>query len=246
MNHSPSKQYSFEGRSLTWEILSRAISDANIPFALDRLQWRGDQRKGWTRLKNQDDLFSCILDFTRCKESLASNSTAEHKGFQLVLSLVKKIILPHHEFEEMVKAKSFEELARELSIAVSLMNRHRNTFSSPSLDRMSFQPFRERREELGIDSLDSLIDGATRALAEQEGSKLIPATKSSIEALEDVTLDGVDHSTSSCAICLENMVTSSPVTCLPCSHKFHKTCIVLWLERSPMCPLCRFELSTIN
>ena len=46
-----------------------------------------------------------------------------------------------------------------------------------------------------------------------------------------------------CCICLEQLDAGHVVTNLPCTHKFHTTCIRKWLQRSRCCPLC---ISTIN
>ena len=85
--------------------------------------------------------------------------------------------------------------------------------------------------------------------------RTIPASKSSIEALKEVK---VDHdlggkTLEQCSICLENLSfekfnndidDSKRVLLMPCSHLFHKDCIVRWLETSHMCPLCRSAMPT--
>uniref|UniRef100_A0A2N9IA01 RING-type domain-containing protein n=1 Tax=Fagus sylvatica TaxID=28930 RepID=A0A2N9IA01_FAGSY len=43
----------------------------------------------------------------------------------------------------------------------------------------------------------------------------------------------------SCTICLEDFPAGSYVTCMPCSHVFHRSCIVRWLIKRPHCPVCR-------
>lgn len=43
-----------------------------------------------------------------------------------------------------------------------------------------------------------------------------------------------------CSICLEDMESNQRVICLPiCSHIFHRPCIMTWLSRSIVCPLCK-------
>ncbi|KAJ9159321.1 hypothetical protein P3X46_024832 [Hevea brasiliensis] len=72
-------------------------------------------------------------------------------------------------------------------------------------------------------------------------SLLVPATKSSIEALEIVKVDGPMNQ--QCSICLEEMLIGSEAICMPCSHLYHHRCICNWLERSRVCPLCGFEIA---
>ncbi|KAK9941115.1 hypothetical protein M0R45_017742 [Rubus argutus] len=65
-----------------------------------------------------------------------------------------------------------------------------------------------------------------------------PASKSAIEELERAR---VEVSTT-CSICLEDMMVGFEATRMPCSHLYHRGCIVKWLERSRFCPLCRFSM----
>ncbi|XP_050234788.1 E3 ubiquitin-protein ligase CIP8-like [Mercurialis annua] len=69
------------------------------------------------------------------------------------------------------------------------------------------------------------------------------AKKSSIENLERVVLNDIEDSSKSCAICIKEIVAGIEVTRMPCSHLYHKDCIVEWLEKySHSCPLCRYEM----
>ncbi|KAM7280354.1 hypothetical protein ACFE04_007488 [Oxalis oulophora] len=42
-----------------------------------------------------------------------------------------------------------------------------------------------------------------------------------------------------CSICLESFLLGSEAISLPCSHLFHKNCIMKWVHRKNSCPLCR-------
>ncbi|XP_042499767.1 RING finger protein 150-like [Macadamia integrifolia] len=83
---------------------------------------------------------------------------------------------------------------------------------------------------------------------EEEGSiRLVPASPSSIQALEikkfdDIEEDPSSSSTETCMICMDEYVRGVDVARLPCSHLFHGECIVKWLECKNSCPLCRYVL----
>lgn len=47
----------------------------------------------------------------------------------------------------------------------------------------------------------------------------------------------------SCPICSEDFIVSASVTKLPCSHIFHHSCVVPWLEMKQTCPICRAEIT---
>ncbi|KAJ6361749.1 hypothetical protein OIU78_002219 [Salix suchowensis] len=195
------------------DAISGVISEANIGFSLDRIQWKGNPREeDWTRLQSQDDLLRRILD-------LITHSHDDDE-FTLILMIDKKTILAHHVHERMYYARSVQRAARDATRMVSFMNQQEASLGRPFLPSTWQNTY-----------------------AEQEGCKLIPATQSSIQSLEELIFDGTEPATL-CTICLETMEIGSPVTRMPCSHrhKFHSPCIVLWLEISHVCPLCRFEL----
>lgn len=82
----------------------------------------------------------------------------------------------------------------------------------------------------------------------------VPASKSSVSALETRRFEGVlghessssTSSASACVVCLEDFQAGVEVTAMPCSHEFHCTCLAKWLERSHHCPLCRFPMPTAD
>ncbi|KAJ9163633.1 hypothetical protein P3X46_023282 [Hevea brasiliensis] len=88
----------------------------------------------------------------------------------------------------------------------------------------------------GFEAMDTEGDGDDDDLS----SRLVPATKTAIEALEIIK---IEDSTEHCMICLEELLIGSEVTRMPCSHLYHSGCILNWLEKSRACPLCRFEIA---
>jgi hypothetical protein len=45
-----------------------------------------------------------------------------------------------------------------------------------------------------------------------------------------------------CPICLDAL--NNDIKILTCKHTYHKICINTWLERTNICPMCRFPLDT--
>ena len=46
-----------------------------------------------------------------------------------------------------------------------------------------------------------------------------------------------------CIICLEEFKSSDKVIYLPCCHIFHKDCIIKWVKKDAICPLCKLDLN---
>lgn len=110
-----------------------------------------------------------------------------------------------------------------------------------------------------------IVDATVRVLGDIQSiingkSKLIPATKLSIEGLETVRLDSLEAATiekTPCLICKEGLDhfddggveeeegidNHQPMIArLPCLHLYHRACIVQWLEMCHLCPLCRYAM----
>lgn len=49
-----------------------------------------------------------------------------------------------------------------------------------------------------------------------------------------------------CTICCSEYVEGEIITELPCHHLFHKPCVILWLQRSGTCPVCRHVLAPVH
>lgn len=58
---------------------------------------------------------------------------------------------------------------------------------------------------------------------------------------EDYVDEPTAHEKKCCSICLTDLDTER-VLRLPCEHFFHKDCLVNWLKRSTVCPLCRTDI----
>ncbi|GMN45175.1 hypothetical protein TIFTF001_014375 [Ficus carica] len=103
-----------------------------------------------------------------------------------------------------------------------------------------------------VDQLDDVELAVTESLST---FRTVPTTKSSVEALEEVqALESCDQHC--CVICLEEYNLSpnhdddnksddhQKALKLPCSHIFHKDCLVLWFQINHLCPLCRYAMPT--
>ncbi|KAL6642254.1 hypothetical protein ACP70R_020435 [Stipagrostis hirtigluma subsp. patula] len=97
----------------------------------------------------------------------------------------------------------------------------------------------------------SPLDGSS-APYRNGGFGAVPASAAAVAGLEKhaVRAAGGDGcgggDDEGCAICLVDFEDGEEVSVMPCArgHEFHPGCIVDWLARSNMCPLCRHALPT--
>lgn len=74
-----------------------------------------------------------------------------------------------------------------------------------------------------------------------------PASKQAVRKLPTIIVtpqDLVDPVNRECPICLEETKLGEKLTRLPCAHLYHPACLTHWLQSSPFCPVCRYELPT--
>nr|XP_019710340.1 E3 ubiquitin-protein ligase RNF115-like [Elaeis guineensis] len=84
-------------------------------------------------------------------------------------------------------------------------------------------------------------------LQEDSGFGGMPASKSFIESLGRLPYgQGEGVREEECVICLEDFVAGAEVSTIPCSHSFHSQCITQWLEKSHLCPICRYHMPTAS
>ncbi|GFZ07667.1 RING/U-box superfamily protein [Actinidia rufa] len=73
-----------------------------------------------------------------------------------------------------------------------------------------------------------------------------PASKTVLENLPSVVLtqEDVENDNALCAVCKDGIIVGEQAKQLPCSHRYHRDCIVPWLGIRNTCPVCRYELPT--
>ncbi|KAK8668901.1 hypothetical protein V6N13_106347 [Hibiscus sabdariffa] len=73
-----------------------------------------------------------------------------------------------------------------------------------------------------------------------------PASKSAIEALPTVKIakNNLNSEFNQCAVCMDEFEEGTEAKQMPCKHRYHKDCILPWLEMHNSCPVCRHELPT--
>jgi Ring finger domain len=76
------------------------------------------------------------------------------------------------------------------------------------------------------------------------GSAPQPASAAAIEALPTSVLADDDEHTDveRCVVCQYDFQVGDETTSLPCTHCFHRDCLIPWLETNRDCPLCRTPL----
>ena len=107
-----------------------------------------------------------------------------------------------------------------------------------------FGAIREQHADGNNDQIDALISQLLEE-AQSQAKGTPPASKAFISNLERLMATSANMS---CSVCLESLasIDASHIVIhrLPCSHVFHKDCILPWLQIHNTCPMCRMEFET--
>jgi hypothetical protein len=76
---------------------------------------------------------------------------------------------------------------------------------------------------------------------QSDGDLLLKLLASSPRTLSDASVT-CSESSRDCAICHDIMAVGHSVIKLPCTHIYHDTCVMTWLQHHNTCPVCRHEL----
>lgn len=226
--------------------ITSMVSDMNIPFLLENIQWRQHVCEPWIVLENRDELLNKILDLAL--HAIEGFEKASRKEFKLYIHIEKKITLPRQEYEAMAKSREDEERVKRIKAAAIpevigyQFSSGRLLSRTELLERLS-RILKEKNEVVELSSLASLADQVSQTFMRIQKRGRSSLASSVTKAVEYVRVKGSDvESMGRCSICIQEVELRSYVSRLPCSHMFHRDCIGEWLTTSHLCPLCRLSL----
>jgi E3 ubiquitin-protein ligase RNF115/126 len=128
-----------------------------------------------------------------------------------------------------------------------MMTRSNRPRTTSSLLDMIFNLLRDRNTE--ENNMENIINYIMQNDPNRYGSP--PASKTAIESLEKIIVDGLNKneigkegSCENCSVCKDDFEVTQMILKLPCKHIFHEDCIMPWMKERNSCPTCRFELAT--
>ena len=117
-----------------------------------------------------------------------------------------------------------------------------------SLPSIVYQPLNQNptqltRHHVSTSTRSSFILGTGSGVGSNKVVPTVgPTISTSTETGGDIeTGDGdSDGQAPLCMVCLDYFLAGDVLTCLPCAcgHKYHRVCLIAWLERKTTCPLC--------
>ncbi|PON92874.1 43kDa postsynaptic protein [Trema orientale] len=203
-------------------VVSSMLSAVHIPFPLDNMYWadpRGPDEGSAAPLNGgRDGVASKVSEFAT--RMVRAGSATGRTRFRMRVAIEKRVTFT-------IPSRLGEWI----------------TEHSAELRRWGSQTQFRFGQEIYLERF------LRESTAEAAMMRAAPASKASVEALEKFTYDDDDDVVCSsdvmtCTVCMEEVLSGTQLTRLPCSHVFHGSCIVEWLENGHTCPICRFELPT--
>jgi len=121
----------------------------------------------------------------------------------------------------------------------SRMNITNQNFDHPIL-------FDAINQELHIEEYTFIFDTFPDPTASYEISRTPLSSEIRNDLTEVVVQNDGEYCNQQCSICLDNFKPQEILTVLPCSHAFHRSCIVSWFEMKSTCPFCRHDLQDVQ
>ncbi|GJT56672.1 zinc finger, RING/FYVE/PHD-type containing protein [Tanacetum coccineum] len=154
------------------------------------------------------------------------------------------------EEEEEVGSYENEDLEWELFFNTHVVEG--NDVNHDSVDDVEWEVFLNVHNLEGADQFEEYNDADNDMFFGQfvdngeSGLVKPPAAKRVVENLVTVvmTTEDVESDNAGCAVCKDEIGVGETAKRLPCSHHYHKDCIVPWLCIRNTCPVCRYELLT--
>ncbi|KAK1628702.1 hypothetical protein QYE76_003017 [Lolium multiflorum] len=84
--------------------------------------------------------------------------------------------------------------------------------------------------------------GGVPASAAAMADRIKKRTYHDIEGGDEEGVTGRTTLAAGCMICIEDFEAGDDLGVMPCSHRFHQSCLLEWLGRSHLCPCCRYAL----
>ncbi|KAJ4840038.1 hypothetical protein Tsubulata_049619 [Turnera subulata] len=245
-------------------VMSEIMMD--IGFPLDNMYWKDFTKEGddlRVALTGEDDF---ILRVLQVKDRMDRKRNYN----PMVLTIERTLVLPDNEYRVLLQANSVvHSVEREIRSLIceetSGEGVRPRAWKESIFDvvRTSLIPWIFWRGILNIvlesrldgnrkkilnfelrNALEEMAETVTRSESARDRPK--PAAATAIKALPKYLLTSIGDDAMVCAICMEEITIESAFTMMPCSHEFHGPCIKQWLQESHMCPLCRFQLPTVE
>ena len=99
----------------------------------------------------------------------------------------------------------------------------------------------EEVEEEENDQEDELEEEEEEEEEDENDNTVIAWTNDDGETFFNGERVEIEEETSTCSICLEDLVVGEEVAKVGCGHVFHTPCLATWLKQRDSCPLCRMS-----